>query len=83
MAWSSHNNPVAMIGETVRHVQNRDGLFTNLYRRLALKGILLLVHVLPDVRYPQLEKALERCMSWHAAFTTPAPGGSVARATIQ
>lgn len=55
-----------LIKETVHHIGDRDKLFANLYQRLAPNGILLLVHVPPDVQYPLFEKALKRCMNWHA-----------------
>ena len=55
-----------LIKETVHHIGDRDELFANLYQRLSPNGALLLVHVPPDVQYPLFEKALKRCMNWHA-----------------
>jgi trans-aconitate methyltransferase len=55
-----------LIKETVHHISEREELFANLHERLEPNGILLLVHVPPDVRYPLFGKALERCMEWHA-----------------
>lgn len=55
-----------LIKETVHHISDRDELFANLHRRLPDGGILLLVHVPPDVNYPLFDKALERCRDWHA-----------------
>jgi SAM-dependent methyltransferase len=55
-----------LIKETVHHIAERDELFANLYERLKPGGILLLVHVPPNVQYPLFQKALERCLDWHA-----------------
>ncbi len=55
-----------LIKEAVHHIQDRKQLFKNLYERLCKNGILLLVHVPPEVEYPIFEKALERCKNWHA-----------------
>jgi ubiquinone/menaquinone biosynthesis C-methylase UbiE len=55
-----------LIKEAIHHVAERDELFANLYQRLTPGGILLLVHVPPNVRYPLFQKALERCLNWHA-----------------
>lgn len=55
-----------LIKEAVHHITERDELFTNLYQRLTGGGILLLVHVPPAVQYPLFDKALERCLQWHA-----------------
>jgi trans-aconitate methyltransferase len=55
-----------LIKETVHHITERDELFANLYERLTPGGILLLVHVPPNVQYPLFQKALERCLNWHA-----------------
>lgn len=55
-----------LIKETVHHIEERDQLFANLYQRLTPNGILLLVHVPPAVQYPLFQKALERCLNWHA-----------------
>ncbi|MFQ5431247.1 MAG: class I SAM-dependent methyltransferase [Nitrospinota bacterium] len=52
--------------EAIHHIHERDELFANLFGRLKPGGILLLVHVPPDVQYPLFEKALERCRQWHA-----------------
>lgn len=55
-----------LIKETVHHIAERDELFANLYEHLTPGGILLLVHVPPNVQYPLFQKALERCLDWHA-----------------
>jgi ubiquinone/menaquinone biosynthesis C-methylase UbiE len=55
-----------LIKETVHHITERDAFFANLHQRLAPGGILLLVHVPPRVQYPLFQKALERCLAWHA-----------------
>ncbi|MCA6107056.1 class I SAM-dependent methyltransferase [Bradyrhizobium cenepequi] len=55
-----------LIKETIHHIADRSKLFANLHARLAPGGVLLLVHVPPDVQYPLFQKALERCRSWHA-----------------
>jgi trans-aconitate methyltransferase len=55
-----------LIKEAIHHVAERDELFGNLYQRLAPRGTLLLVHVPPKVQYPLFQKALERCLVWHA-----------------
>lgn len=55
-----------LIKETVHHISERDELFANLYERLTPGGILLLVHVPPNVQYPLFQKALDRCLNWHA-----------------
>lgn len=55
-----------LIKEAIHHVQERGRLFRNLFERLPPGGILLLVHVPPQVEYPLFSKALERCLTWHA-----------------
>jgi len=55
-----------LIKETIHHVDQKDEFFRNLYRNLPKGGILLLVHVPPDVQYPLFEAALKRCLHWHA-----------------
>lgn len=55
-----------LIKEAVHHIPEREALFKNLFERLNKGGILLLVHVPPEVEYPIFEKALERCRNWHA-----------------
>ncbi|ADE15776.1 Methyltransferase type 11 [Nitrosococcus halophilus Nc 4] len=55
-----------LIKETIHHIDDRKALFKNFYQRLAPEGILLLVHVPPNVEYPLFSKALERCLNWHA-----------------
>lgn len=55
-----------LIKETVHHITERAELFSNLHQRLTSGGILLLVHVPPQVQYPLFQKALERCRNWHA-----------------
>lgn len=55
-----------LVKEAIHHIPERDQLFANLYQKLTPGGILLLVHVPPNVQYPLFEKALERCLEWHA-----------------
>ncbi len=55
-----------LIKETIHHIPETEALFGNLHERLGDGGILLLVHVPPNVEYPLFEKALERCRDWHA-----------------
>ncbi|MFQ5949970.1 MAG: SAM-dependent methyltransferase, partial [Nitrospiria bacterium] len=55
-----------LIKETIHHIPERGTLFENLFERLEHGGIMLLVHVPPEVEYPLFEKALERCKNWHA-----------------
>lgn len=54
------------IKETIHHVDDRRQLFKNLYENLADDGVLLLVHVPPRVQYPLFQKALDKCLHWHA-----------------
>jgi trans-aconitate methyltransferase len=53
-----------LIKETIHHVADRPRLFANLHERLTAGGIVLLVHVPPNVQYPLFEAALERCLTW-------------------
>lgn len=55
-----------LMKEAVHHVDDKRTLFENLHKRLSGDGVLLLVHVPPDVQYPLFAKALERCLKWHA-----------------
>lgn len=55
-----------LIKEAVHHVEERERLFGNLYRRLRPGGRVLLVHVPPELDYPLFQAALERSLSWHA-----------------
>ncbi len=55
-----------LIKEAVHHISPVGELFENLHERLRPGGILLLVHVPPDVDYPLFDAALERCLEWHA-----------------
>lgn len=55
-----------LMKEAVHHVDDKDRLFQNLFARLPQGGILLLVHVPPDIQYPLFEKALQRSRTWHA-----------------
>jgi len=55
-----------LIKETIHHVDQRDEFFANIYRNLPTGGIMLLVHVPPDVKYPLFDAALQRCLGWHA-----------------
>lgn len=55
-----------LIKETIHHIDRKEELFRNLHARLPDGGILLLVHVPPQVKYPLFDAALERCLNWHA-----------------
>lgn len=55
-----------LIKEAIHHVEERKELFENLHQRLRPGGILLLVHVPPDLEYPLFSAALERSRTWHA-----------------
>jgi len=55
-----------LIKETIHHVTERDKFFANIYNTLPSGGIMLLVHVPPNVKYPLFDAALERCLNWHA-----------------
>ncbi len=55
-----------LIKETIHHVPARDEFFANMYGNLPPGGIMLLVHVPPDVQYPLFDAALARCLNWHA-----------------
>jgi hypothetical protein len=54
------------VKEAVHHIDDRKTLFKNIHERLTDGGILLLVHVPPNVKYPLFSQALERCLDWHA-----------------
>lgn len=64
-ARDGHYNKV-LIKETIHHVDRREEFFRNLYGNLPSGGILLLVHVPPNVKYPLFKKALDKCLHWHA-----------------
>ena len=55
-----------LVKETIHHVADIPEFFANMYRNLPAGGVLLLVHVPPDVQYPLFEAALARCLNWHA-----------------
>lgn len=55
-----------LIKEAVHHIEDRAGLFANLYERLNSGGILLLVHVPPKLDYPLFDAALKRAEERHA-----------------
>lgn len=55
-----------LIKEAIHHVHEREELFKNIHDRLSYGGVLLLVHVPPEVEYPLFDRALERCKEWHA-----------------
>ncbi|MGK7346368.1 MAG: class I SAM-dependent methyltransferase [Candidatus Nitrospinota bacterium M3_3B_026] len=55
-----------LMKEAVHHISDRARLFKNLHDRLNDGGVLLLVHVPPELDYPLFEKALARCREWHA-----------------
>ncbi len=55
-----------LIKETIHHINDIETLLQNLYNNLPSGGILLMVHVPPNVQYPLFDKALARCLEWHA-----------------
>ena len=55
-----------LIKETIHHVEERPQFFSNMYERITDEGVMLLVHVPPDVQYPLFQAALDRCLGWHA-----------------
>jgi SAM-dependent methyltransferase len=55
-----------LIKETIHHIDQRDRLFASVYDRLTPGGVLLLVHVPPEIEYPLFDAALERSRRWHA-----------------
>lgn len=55
-----------LIKETIHHVDRKDEFFANIHKNLPQDGIMLLVHVPPDVKYPLFDAALKRCLGWHA-----------------
>jgi len=55
-----------LIKETIHHVEERPQFFQNMYERITDDGVILLVHVPPNVQSPLFDAALERCMGWHA-----------------
>jgi trans-aconitate methyltransferase len=55
-----------LIKETIHHVQDKSQFFRNMYERINDDGVMLLVHVPPDVQYPLFQAALDRCLGWHA-----------------
>ncbi len=55
-----------LVKETIHHVDRREEFFANIHRNLPTGGVLLLVHVPPNVKYPLFQKALEKCLNWHA-----------------
>jgi len=55
-----------LVKETIHHVADIPEFFANIYRSLPPRGIMLLVHVPPNVQYPLFEAALARCLNWHA-----------------
>ncbi len=55
-----------LVKETIHHVADVPAFFANVYRNLPPSGILLLVHVPPNVQYPLFDAALARCLNWHA-----------------
>jgi ubiquinone/menaquinone biosynthesis C-methylase UbiE len=68
VAYSRRPGPYnkVLVKETIHHVADVSEFFANMYRNLPAGGILLLVHVPPEVKYPLFEAALARCLSWHA-----------------
>ena len=55
-----------LIKETIHHVDRREEFFTNIHKNLPAGGMMLLVHVPPNVQYPLFDAALQRCLGWHA-----------------
>lgn len=55
-----------LIKETIHHVNRKSEFFANIHRNLPPGGIMLLVHVPPNVQYPLFNAALKRCLGWHA-----------------
>ena len=55
-----------LIKETIHHVEQRQLFFENIYKNLPAGGIMLLVHVPPNVQYPLFDAALKKCLGWHA-----------------
>jgi ubiquinone/menaquinone biosynthesis C-methylase UbiE len=55
-----------LVKETIHHVADIPEFLANIHRNLPPGGILLLVHVPPNVQYPLFESALARCLNWHA-----------------
>lgn len=55
-----------LIKEAIHHIPEGEELFNCLFNRLRKGGILLLVHVPPEVEYPLFQKALDRCKECHA-----------------
>jgi len=63
---SDHRFDKALMKETVHHVEDRPEFFHNVHRQLSDRGRFLLVHVPPRLDYPLFQRALERCLKWHA-----------------
>lgn len=55
-----------LVKETIHHVDDIPEFIANIYGHLPPGGILLLVHVPPNVQYPLFKAALARCLNWHA-----------------
>jgi hypothetical protein len=73
--------------EAVHHIDDRARLFNNLHDRLTDNGVLLLVHVPPQLDYPLFQAVLDRCESWLAdpdelALTLEACGFRVERDAV-
>lgn len=68
LSYSRHEGAYSkvLVKETIHHVDDIPEFLTNIYRNLPPGGILLLVHVPPNVKYPLFEAALARCLNWHA-----------------
>lgn len=62
----TRNYNKVLIKETIHHVDQKDEFFRNIHRNLPAGGIMLLVHVPPNVQYPLFDAALARCLGWHA-----------------
>lgn len=65
-ARESREYSKVLMKEMVHHVDDKEGLFSNLREHLVGNGRMLLVHVPPRLDYPLFRRALERCEKWHA-----------------
>ena len=68
MTFSERELPYnkVLIKETIHHVDQRQEFFDNIYKNLPAGGIMVLVHVPPNVQYPLFDAALKKCLGWHA-----------------
>lgn len=61
-----HAYDKVLMKEALYHVDDKEALFRNIYERMAPGGVLLLVHMPPEMECPLFTKALERARQWHA-----------------